>query len=148
MATTFRADTRAGLVTMGEAFVAANPTMLRKMHAVRPTSFAGDIPFAYAELLAEAATHTAGTRERVLSPSIVLVGRPLDNEQSVSEFDALVDAFADHATSYAQFSANSIWDQWTVTDESEEVQTAPDSVRTYPTVRFTFTNVSLREGRA
>jgi hypothetical protein len=148
MTTTFRADVRAGMVAAVQAFITANPTLLRKVHTSRPTNFAGDIPFAYIDLLAETATHTEGTRERVMAPSVVIVSRPLDNETQVAAWDVLVDLLADHFTSYPQFTANSIWDRWTLTEEGEEVQTAPDSIRVFPTVRFTFDNVSLREGRS
>lgn len=148
MATTFRADVRAGLVTATQAFITANPTLLRRVLPTRPTSFNTDMPFAYIDLLAETATHTAGTRERVMAPSVVIVARPLENEQQVAAWDVLVDALADHFTSYPQFTTSSIWDRWTLTEEGEEIQTAPDSIRTFPTVRFTFDNVSLREGRS
>ena len=148
MPTTFRTDIRAGLVTAVQAFIAANPTLLLAVHKARPTSFSGDMPFAYVDLLAESATHTAGTRERVLSPSVVVVARPLDNDTQVDGWDVLVDKLADHFTDYAQIAPNTIWDAWSVTDESEEISTAPDSVRVFPAVRFTFTNVSIREGRA
>ena len=148
MATTFRADVRAGLVTATQAFITANPTLLRRVFTTRPTSFNTDMPFAYIDLLAETATHTAGTRERVMAPSVVIVSRPLENEQQLAAWDVLVDALADHFTSYPQFTTSSIWDRWTLTEEGEEIQTAPDSIRTFPTVRFTFDNVSLREGRS
>lgn len=148
MATTFRADVRAGLVTATQAFITSNPTLLRRVFTTRPTSFNTDMPFAYIDLLAETATHTAGTRERVMAPSVVIVSRPLENEQQVAAWDVLVDALADHFTGYPQFTTSSIWDRWTLTEEGEEIQTAPDSIRTFPTVRFTFDNVSLREGRS
>lgn len=147
MATTFRTDSRAGLVAATQAFVTANPTLLRAVHPARPTSFSGDMPFAYIDLLSETATHTAGTRERVLSPSVVVVARPLENAQQVAAWDVLVDALADHFTSYPQFTSGSIWDRWTVTEEGEEIE-SEGGVRTFPSVRFTFENVSLREGRS
>lgn len=149
MATTFRADTRAGIVTAAQAFVTANPTLLRAVHAAKPTRYSGDIPFGYVELLSESIAHTSGTRIRTLSPSFVVVGRPLENDQSADEFDALVDLLVDHFTDYAHISPNTVWDAMTVTDESEEIQTAPEGAsRTYPAVRFTFGNVSAMEGRS
>lgn len=148
MATTFRADTRAGIVTAGEAFQTANPTMLLAVHSAKPTRYTGDMPFGYVELLGESIRHTSGTRIRTISPSFVVVGRPLENQQSADEWDLLVDALVDHFTDYAHMAPSTIWDEMTVTDESEEVQTAPDSVRVFPVVRFTFGNVSAMEGRA
>lgn len=147
MATTFRVDTRAGIVTAAQAFATAQPTMLRSVHSARPTKYSGDIPFAYVELLTETIRYDASLRMRVIAPSLVVVGRPLENDQSTDEFDLLVDALIDHFADYAHLSPNTAWDQMSVTDESEEIQTAPDSTRIYPAVRFTFGNVSAREGR-
>jgi len=147
MATTFRADIRAGMVTAVEAFITAQPTLLLAVHKSRPTRFTGDIPFAYVDLLTETARHDSGLRDRVLSPSIVVVSRPLDNDAQVDAWDVLVDLLADHFTSYSQFAAVTIWDRWTITDESEEIQSSDGSTRTYPAVRFTFANVSISEGR-
>jgi hypothetical protein len=148
MPTTFRTDTRAGIVTAATAFSAANPTMLRAVHAAKPTRYSGDIPFGYVELLTESIAHSSGLRMRTLSPSFVVVGRPLENDQSTGEFDALVDALVDHFTTYAHISPNTVWDEMTVSDESEEIQTADQSERIYPAVRFTFGNVLAREGRS
>jgi hypothetical protein len=147
MPTTFRKDVRAGMVAAVQAFVTANPTLLARVVPARPTSFTLDFPVAWIDLLSETATHTAGTRERVMAPSVVVMNRPLDNDQQVAAWDVLVDALADHFTSYPQFTPSSIWDRWTLTEDGEEIQTG-DSVRVFPTVRFTFDNVSLREGRS
>ncbi len=146
MATTFRTDIRAGMVTVVQAFITAHPTLLAAVHTSRPTRFSGAMPFAYIDLLTETASHTAGTRERVLAPSVVVVGRPLDNETATAAWDILVDLLADHFTDNPQFTANTIWDTWTLTEESEEIQSG-DGVRTVPAVRFTFNTVSIREGR-
>jgi hypothetical protein len=147
MTTTFRTDTRAGIVTAVQAFITANPTLLRAVHSEKPSRYTGDIPFAYVELLTEAIRYDSSLRMRTLSPSCVIVGRPLENGQSIDEFDALVDLLVDWFANYAHLSPNTAWDQMTITDESEEVQTTPDSTRIYPAVRFTFGNVSAREGR-
>lgn len=148
MATTFRADIRAGMVTAVQAFITANPTLLYAVHTARPTTFAGDMPFAYIDLLTERATHSSGIRTRELRPSIVVVARPLDNAQQVVAWDILVDKLADHFTSYAHLAPSTVWDRWTVTEDTEKIQTAPESVRIFPSVRFTFENVSIGEGRA
>ena len=147
MVTTFRTDLRAGIVAATTAFVTANPNLLNKCYTTRPTSWNVPMPFAYVDLLAETATHTAGTRERVMAPSVVVVARPLENDQQVAAWDILVDLLADHFTGYPQFTSTTIWDRWTLTEEGEEIQTN-DGVRVFPTVRFTFENVSIREGRS
>ena len=148
MASTFRVDTRAGIVTAAQAFQTANPTLLYAVHTARPTRYTGDIPFGYVELLGERVRHTQGTRIRELSPSFVVVGRPLENAQSTTEWDALVDLLVDHFTDYAHLSSNTIWDQMTLSDESEEIASADGSTRIYPQVRFSFGNVSAMEGRS
>jgi hypothetical protein len=147
MPTTFRADIRSGMYAALTAFQTAYPERLQEAFRVRPTHVNRPMPIAWVDILAESATHTAGTRERVLSPSIVFMGDPLENDAQADFWDATVDLLADHFTAYAQFAPVTIWSAWTVTDESEEVETAPDSVRTFPAVRFTFSNVSIREGR-
>jgi len=148
MASTFRADTRAGIVTAAQAFQTANPTLLYAVHAIRPTRYSGDIPFGYVELRDERIRHTAGTRIRELAPSFVVVGRPLENTQQAGDWDTLVDALVVHFTAYAHLSPNTVWDQMTLTDESEEIQSADGSSRVYPQVRFNFGNVSAMEGRS
>lgn len=146
MATTFRVDTRAGIVTAVDAFIATNSTMLAVVHTSRPTRFSGDMPFAYVDLLGEEITHDSGTRTRTLQPSVVVVSRPLENAQQTAAWDLLVDALVDHFTDYAHISPNTIWDAMTVTDESEEIE-SEQGVRTFPAVRFRFNNVSAMEGR-
>ena len=147
MADTFRADIRAGLVTATQAFVTAQPTLLNKCYPARPTSFNVPMPFAYVDLLGETATHDSGLRQRTLAPSVVFVGRPFDNEEQVAAWDILVDLLADHFTDYAHIVANTIWDRWNITDGSEDIQTN-DGVRVFPSVRFTFDNVSSTRGRS
>jgi hypothetical protein len=145
--TTFRVDTRAGIATAAQAYATANPTQLRAVHPNKPTRYTGDMPFAYVELLSETMRYDSSLRTRVITPSLVVVGRPLENDQSTVEFDELVDELVDHFADYAHLSPNTAWDQMSVTDESEEVETAPGSTRIYPAVRFTFGNVTAREGR-
>ena len=147
MPTTFRADTRAGLVTAVQAFITAQPTMLHVVYTSRPSTFSGDTPFAYVDLLGETIAHDSGTRTRTMQPSVVVVGRPTENAQQTADWDLLVDALVDHFTDYAHISPNTIWDAMTVTDDSEEVQ-SEQGVRTFPAVRFQFGNVSAMEGRA
>lgn len=147
MATTFRADTRAGLYTALVAFRTAQPSRLSEVYRVRPAHYNVPMPLAWVDLLSESASHTSGTRERVLSPSVVFMGEPIENDEQVTAWDALVDLAADHFTDYAHISANTIWDRWVITDETEEVESA-GQVRLFPIVRFTFQNVSIREGRS
>lgn len=147
MTTTFRADIRAGMYDALLAFRTAQPSRLSEVYRMRPAHVNVPMPLAWVDILAEEATHTAGTRQRVLSASVVFMGEPIENLEQVTAWDELVDLAADHFTGYPQFSPNTIWDRWTVTDESEEVESA-GQFRVFPIVRFTFQNVSAREGRS
>jgi hypothetical protein len=144
---TARVDIRAGMVTCATAYMATNPTHLRAVHEVRPTRYSGDIPFCFVEFLREDARHTAGTQQRVSEPSFVIVMRPLENREQVDLADAIVDGFMEHLKDYAHIAANMVWSTVRVSDESEDVQTTPDSIRTYPSVRFTLTDVTVMTGR-
>lgn len=143
MSDTFRTDTAAALVVILDAFTAANPTMLRRTFSVRPESFATDLPCAYLGPRPEAISHTMGTRERVMNPSIVVVGTAQLNAASMAAFDALVDAMADHLSTYAHVVPNTIWDRMTVEDDREEIGDGTS----LPSVRFTYQNLSKRVGR-
>ena len=139
MTTTARRDLRSDGYALLAAFPGVQETSPR-----RPSHFSRPMPFAYMDILAESATHTAGTRERVFSPSFVFV---FDPDLETDTIDEVVDEFADYLTAHPHIVANTIWDAWTVTEEAEEVQSDNGSIRTFPAVRFTLGNVSIREGR-
>src|SRR5688572_22565020 len=97
MATTFRADVVAGLVAMVDAFGAANANTLVACETERPTHFAFSLTLPYISARPEAISHTSGTRERVMSPSVTFV-KP--GTLRMSDFDALVDSLVDWFTGY------------------------------------------------
>lgn len=144
MTTTARRDLRSYTYALLQAFQAADTGRVAEVYKARPSHFTRPMPVAYVDILAETASHDSGMRLRVFSPSIVFVGDP---DLGVDEFDELVDEFADYLTANPHIVPNTVWDQWTVTEEGEELQ-SEQGPRTLPAVRFTLGNVSVREGRA
>ncbi len=138
MTTTFRADVKAGIGTMMQAYIAANPTLLKQHHDEKPAAFT-NTPCSYLSTRDERVAYDQGTRERVMSPSVTVVK---DGRQTVASFDALVDSLMDHFQIYPHIVAGTIWDRMTVEDYDE---TIGEQLR--PAVRFTFANLSIQEGR-
>lgn len=142
MTTTFRVDARAGLYALLTGFQAANGTMLRSAHRVRPEGFTGDYPIGFVDLLPESIGHTQGVRTRTMTPSVVIVGEYRLNGEHVDDFDVVVDTFLDYCTAIPHIVTGTIWDRMTVEDYDE---TIGEQLR--PAVRFTFGNLSIQEGR-
>jgi hypothetical protein len=143
MATTARASVRAGMVTCATAFGVANPTLCRAIFDVRPTRLSGDLPFCFVEILTEDALHTQGLQQRVLEGSFVFVMRPIENSEQVDISDAIVDGFTEFLKDYATISAGLVWSRLRTLEDS---LTFPDGT-TYPTLRFTLTDVTEMTGR-
>jgi len=139
---TFRVDIVNGIGTMMTAFIAANPTVIRRHFRRRPPSTNNDIPYSYLDLRPEAISHVSGLRERVLSPSVVAVFAITDNLETADLQDAATDLLIDHFTTYPHLVAGTVWDAITVTEEN-----APDGLTDRTAVRFTFGNISIHEGR-
>jgi hypothetical protein len=97
MATSFRAQLRAGCKTILDAYQAANPTLLLHTYDAPPESF--HTPLAYVEKgVTEALRHANQIRFRTLRVNIVIVNKLIDNEQAAEEQDALVDGLIDYLT--------------------------------------------------
>lgn len=143
MTTTFRADARAGLYALLTGFQSANPTLLQSAHPARPEGFTGDYPIGFVDLLPESIFHTAGVRDRTMSPSVAFVAEKTLNAQEQDQFDLAVDAFVDYCTARPHIVTGTIWDRMTVADYAEEIG---EAIR--PAVRFTFSNLSIQEGRS
>jgi hypothetical protein len=143
MATTFRSDIAGGLHTILLAFVAANPTLLRRAFRARPASWTTDLPAAWVEVRNEAITHDAGVRTRTMQPTVLVVDRLTDNTETMDRMDDLVDALLDHFTANPHITPNTVWDQLAISDETEQLTDGS----WVSAVRFTFGNVSAREGR-
>src|SRR5688572_8290999 len=114
MPTTFRADAVAGLRLVVDAFGTANPSTLSPCEDERPTHFAFALTLPYVSSRPETISHTAGTREREMSPSVTFV-KP--GTLRMSDFDVLVDSLVDWFTSYPHIVAGTIWDRMTVADD-------------------------------
>ncbi len=141
MATTFRADTVAGIYAVLDAFRTANPTLLLGVHRARPESFP-DLPAAYIDGRDEAVTHSAGVRTRTMRPQVVVVRRITNNEEAMLAFDTLVDALLDAFTAQPSFDAGTMWSDVSIADED-----APFGDYDFAAVRFTFGDVTIMEGR-
>lgn len=143
MTTTFRAATRAGLVTILQAFQTANPTMLRTVLTCRPEGFTGDYPIAFVDSIPEGIFHSQAIRGRTISAAVAVVDDSSLNSETVAAFDLLVDGLVDHFTTYPHISTGTIWDRMRVEDYDE---TIGEQLR--PAVRFTFENIYTGEGRS
>lgn len=143
MTTTFRTDVRAGLLSLLQTFQTANPTMLRSAHRARPEGFTGDYPIGFVDSQPETIFHTSGVRDRTMSPAVALVGEYRLNGEHADEFDLLVDAFLDWCSARPHIVTGTVWDRMTISDYQEDIG---EAVR--PAVRFTFTNLSIQEGRS
>jgi hypothetical protein len=148
MATTFRQDITAGLVTILDAFVTANPTLLRRTELAEPPSVMGDLPIAFVSNRPERIHHDSGIRQRTMSPSVLVVSNITDNIETVVRHDVLVDKLLDHFTTYPHIASNTVWEDMTVADEAYDVAEADGSVRQFYATRFTFEDVTVQEGRA
>jgi len=142
MVTTVRADLVAGVTTMMTAFIAANPTLLRRHFRSRPPSLNSDTPFSYLDLHPESVHHANGLRDRIITPQVVIVDRLTDNLETEDRFDVLVDSLMDHFTTYPHITTGSIWSDMTVADE-----TIQDGDSFFAAVRFTFSDFQKTEGR-
>ena len=147
MATTFRQDITAALVTAIDAFITANPTLLRRSESARPASIVGDLPIAFIDGRPEDISFDSGIRERIMTPAVVVVSPLADNIETVQRHAVLTDALVDHFTTYAQLVVNTVWDRMHVEDEDYPVTSADGDVRHFYATRFTFNNVSIMEGR-
>jgi hypothetical protein len=143
MASTFRQDIVAGLLTILDAFKTANPTLLRRTFAVRPPHWNTDLPCAFVGPRPESTNHDQGTRTRIVSVSVSFVDRITDNTETMDRMDILVDKFADHLTTYPHITANTIWNRWTTLDEQIDVGDGT----ALQAVTFTVNDLSIQEGR-
>lgn len=139
--TTFRVDLVAGVTTMMTAYIAgANPAKLVRHYRSRPTQFQ-DLPSSYLDLRPETVHHANGLRDRVVSPSVVVVTRLTDNGETTDIHDILVDSLLDWFTSYPHIVAGTVWEDMTVADE------AIGDDNQFVATRFTFADISIAEGR-
>jgi hypothetical protein len=143
---TFRTDIVAGFTTMMTAYIAANPTKLTRHFRFNPES-PRDIPYSYIDLRPETVGFEVGLRTRVLTPTLVVVGRPTEGGQMADTMDALVDSLVDFIGDYGgsfggHITATSVWSRMVVTDGTEEIGESR-----FPAARFSFPDLENSEGR-
>lgn len=148
MATTFRQDLTAAIVAAIDAFIAANPTLLRRSERARPPSVMGDLPLAFVDGRDERIHFDAQTMDRVMTISVVVVSQMADNVETLVRHDVVTDALIDHFNaSYIHFVPRSSWTDLNINDEDYPVTSDDGTVRHFFATRLTFV-VSLMEGRA
>lgn len=145
---TARVEVVAGLLALLDAFIAANPTLLRRRFKSRPPSLVTDLPCAYIDLRPETVGYMNSMRDRVMSPSVVFVDQLTDNGETMARFDQLVDTFTDFLDDYPYLAAaNAVWSNGTWTDESETLGRPEDQTAPAAAARFTFNDVLYKSGR-
>lgn len=145
-----RTDLTTGLLTMLNAFQAANPTLLRHVFRTRPPTLVTDTPCVYIDLRPENITYDNSIRDRILSPSVVFVDRFTDSGELSDRLDVLVDAFIDHLDNYAHLTGtgttlNNVWSKATIAQEAEQFGGDPPAYAA--ATRVTLNDVLYKEGR-
>lgn len=146
MSTTFRADLVAGFTTMMAAFISANPSLLTRHFRYRPESLK-DLPCSYLDLRPEEVRYYNGVQQRVITPTLIVVGKPTEGGQMADSMDALVDSLVEFIGGYGgsfggHITATSVWSRMTIADGIEE-----DGESRFPAARFTFPDLENVEGR-
>ena len=147
MATTFRSDFVAALLTVLNAQKTATPTQLRGVYGARPGAFS-ELPCAYVGARDEAITYDAGTRTRTFAPTVVLVDAFTDATEVGDRMDDLVDLLIDRFTAaYAAVAGGSSITQLTsVTDTELEIR-GEANVAIYRAAVLGFDRTFISEGR-
>lgn len=120
MANTFRSDIAAGIDTMMNAFIVANPTLLRRHYRARPPSDVTDTPFSYLDGRPEVIHYDNSLRERVMTLQVVVLDRWTEATEVMDRMDDLTDALIVHFGSYYHIIAGSWWTDIAVTDEAQD----------------------------
>jgi hypothetical protein len=138
-----RQDLVSGITTMMTAFIAAQPTLLKRHYRARPESAVTEWPCSWLDLRPEEVSYDSAMRDRTFSPSIVFVAGRGDNDQMMTLLDSLVDAFTDHLDSYPQILTGSAWSDGSWSDES--IPLGDETVT--PGVRWTLSPILSKRGR-
>lgn len=120
MANTFRSDIVAGAGTMMNAFITANPSLLRRHFRMKPPTPITDTPFSYIDGRPEVISYDASIRTRRMSLAIVVLDRWTESGEVMDRMDDLTDSLIAHFSSYYHIVAGSWWSDITVTDEDQE----------------------------
>lgn len=122
MSTTFRSDLVAGIGTMMNAYIAANPTLLRRHFRYRPPSTVTDLPFSYLDLRPETIGFDNSIRERVVTADVVVLDQWTEAGEAMDRLDDLADSLISFISSptYFHVVAGSWWTSIAITDEEQE----------------------------
>ena len=86
------------------AYIAANPTVVRKYWSEVPQSLTGEGPFVYQGAIDEAITHDQGTRQTVYTGSIGYVDVLADPEETNTRENSFADLVREWFTANARIS--------------------------------------------
>lgn len=134
---------KTNLVTVLQAFSAANPDYCRRVFRARPVS-SPDSPFAFIEAVRATARHDSGTRNTIFDGlSFLLVFDATDASEVALAMDQAADALLDHLSAYPQMGGTrGVWSTVVIEDtEYELVEYVA------PAIRFTFPDISEAVGR-
>ena len=146
MTTTARVDMAAGLKTILNQAVSQG--LIQQAFAARPGSLAFPTPFGFVDVGDERVTHDAGTRVRVLAPSLVVVDRWTENDEAAARMNAVVDGLLDLITANAHISSSAAHSGGlTITVAPEQVPLPDGSDATFLAARFAYLDVNVQEGR-
>lgn len=115
---TNRVDLTAGIATMMAAFIAANPTLLKRHFSVRPKSVLTDWPCSYLDRVSVVIHYDNSLREEQWSVEIVFVDAETDATETSARMDVLVDTMNDFLDGYAHLVAGTVWSDSAWVDET------------------------------
>lgn len=139
---TFRVDLVDALYDLLKAYQTANPTLLRAAYRTKPGAFS-ETPAAFVGSREETITHTAGTRERAINPSVVVVDTFTDNVETGDRMDILIDDLVDVFTAGVRQIGNALIEPTAVVPGELEM---PGAI--YRAEAIQFARTSIREGRS
>lgn len=113
---TDRADINAFLGAILAAFIAANPTVVRKQWSDVPASLTGEGPFVYLGNITEAITHDSGIRRTVFTGTLNYVDVLVDSQQTNARMNAFADFIRDWLTANARILPPGILEQTSATE--------------------------------
>lgn len=143
--TTALVDVVAALMSVLNAYHAAHPTLLRAVYSARPGGVS-EVPFAFVGPRNETVVHTSGTRDRTLTPTVVVVDTYGDNAQTMDRLDVLQDGLMDAFTAGVRVMGQGVIEQTAVRDGDIEF-TGPERVTFYRARTFEFDRTLVTEGR-
>jgi hypothetical protein len=140
---TFRVDLVDALYDLLIAYQTANPTLLRRVYRTRPSAFQ-ELPSAFVGPREESITHTSGTRERTIAPSVVVVDTfSGDNEETGDRMDILMDDLVD------VFTAGVSQIPWAIIEPTAVIPGELEaSGAIYRAESIQFARTTIREGRS